>query len=177
MRHVLKFAAVAALALASGLASAAGPYDGVYRVKYSDGSWGDFISVHSNGAGHMQLWKYRAPDPDHGPYIEVKDGDTVRAKMWKFGTFDLYGGPISGNTATLTGWNNYGQCNATVTAVFSGGVTGNTLRTVNNGASTFGSTVSALCLNFITLFPLPGSGGTSTTIRFDQAYSMERQYP
>ena len=176
MRQVLRIAGIAAVAaLASGLALAAGPYDGVYRVKYSDGSWGDFISVHSNGAGHMQLWKYRAPDPTEGAYFEVKDGSKQTARMWKFGNFDLFGGSITGNTATLEGWSNYGQCNSTVTAVFSGNVTGNTIRTVHTGASAFGASLPALCLNFWTVV-LPGSG-VGSTIRFDLTYNMERQYP
>ena len=175
MRQVLKLASVVAATLASTLAIAAGPYDGVYRVKYSDGSWGDFISVHSNGAGHMQLWKYRAPDPTEGTYFEVKDGSQLEAKMWKFGNFDLYSGSIASGTATLTGTSNYGQCNSTVTAVFSGGVTGNTIKTSHTGTSAFGNTVSALCLNMIWV---PGFGSLpGRYIRLDIEYAMERQYP
>ena len=170
MKRWLKLAAAGAALAACGMAMAAGPYDGVYRIKYSDTSWGDFISVHSNGVGHMQIWKYRAPDPSSGAYFEVRDGANTVAKMWKFGNFDLFGGPITGNTATLTGWSQFGACNSTVTAVFSGGVTGNTIQTVHTGASAFGASISALCLNFI---PLLGGSG----LRFDQPVAMERQYP
>lgn len=118
----------------------------------------------------MQIWKYRAPDPSSGAYFEVRDGANTVAKMWKFGNFDLFGGPITGNTATLTGWSQFGACNSTVTAVFSGGVTGNTIQTVHTGASAFGASISALCLNFIPLL-----GGS--VLRFDQPVAMERQYP
>jgi hypothetical protein len=118
--------------LASASASAAG--EGVYQITNADGSAGDYVSVHASGASVMAT-VYRSADPATSAGFALADGGGKIATLYKWGSWDLYSGSQSGSNATLTGYAQYGLCNAKVSMTFSGD--SGTIKVTPSGPSEF----------------------------------------
>ena len=122
------FAAIVAT-LFSSLAIASGPYDGIYHLAGTD----NYLTVQQNGA-YLFVENFNTV-PASGIVFYLGDGQRFpiqRADLW-----DLYSGPISGNTTVVVGQMAYGACESTKQAVFSGsGVTITQLSIRNTAAGT-----------------------------------------
>ena len=121
---------VAAIAtLSSSLAIAAGPYDGIYHLAGTD----SYLTVQQNGA-YLFAENFNTV-PVSGIVFYLADGQAFpiqRADLW-----DLYSGPISGNSAVVVGQMAYGACESTKQVEFSGtGVTVTQLSIRNTAAGT-----------------------------------------
>lgn len=129
--------ALLAAALASGaVAVKAGPgaYDGIYQIVNGDGSAGDFVSVHAGGSGGKVIATiYRSADPVGAASFSLTDGGASVAALYKWGSWDLYEGALSGNAASLSGYSQYGLCNSRVTVSF--GAAGGSIRVAPDGLS------------------------------------------
>jgi len=124
----------AVLVLKIGAAVGPSPHDGIYRITNADGSPGDYLSVHSNGSTLIATI-YRSADPANAASFALTDGGASVATLYKWGSWDLYSGTLSSNSATLTGYSQYGLCKANVSLTFSGA--GGTIRVAPNGPSEF----------------------------------------
>jgi hypothetical protein len=92
--------------------------DGIYLIAGTSGAPDEYLSVHTNG-GKVLATVYRSADPVNAGAFTLTDGGKNVATLYKWGSWDLYNGTLSGNTATLaSGYLNYGLCNATGTITF-----------------------------------------------------------
>jgi hypothetical protein len=100
----------AALAMSfAGIASAAGPFDGVYQTGGQQ-----YLSVHQNG-GTLIVAAFSTIG-SAGTAITAPNGQQfvpARADVW-----ELYSGPIQGLSATLSGQTFYGACTVNITFTF-----------------------------------------------------------
>jgi len=113
-------------------ASAAG--DGVYQITNADGSAGDYVSVHSSGNSVIAT-VYRSADPSSSAGFTLTDGGEKTATLYKWGSWDLYGGALTAGSGTLTGYTQYGLCNASVAISLSGDA--GTIKVTPTGPSEF----------------------------------------
>ena len=112
-----------------------GAHDGIYHITNADGSPGDYLSIHTNGSD-MIAAVYRSAGPANGASFALTDGGASVAALYRWGSFDLYEGSVSGNSATLTGYAQYGLCNASASITFSG-AGGGTIKVTPTGLSGF----------------------------------------
>jgi hypothetical protein len=119
-------------ASSGGGGGATSSVDGIYAMTNADGSPGDYVSVHTNGST-MIAAVYRSADPAHGPSFALTDGGVDVAALYKWGSWDLYNGSLSGSNASLSGYAQNGGCKATLTLSFNG--SGGTARVALNGVS------------------------------------------
>ena len=92
-------------------------YDGIYQITNADGSAGDYVSVQTRGSAVIATI-YRSASPTRAASFALTDGGANVATLYKWGSWDLYSGTLSGNNATLTGYSQYGLCNASVSISF-----------------------------------------------------------
>ena len=110
-----------------------GSFDGIYRIINGDGTPGDFVSVHTGDGGVSVIAAiYRSADPVGAPSFALTDGGANVAALYKWGSWDLYDGRLSGNTASLSGYSQFGLCKTGVTISFGAG---NTIRVAPSGLS------------------------------------------
>lgn len=105
------FVAIAA-ALVSTLATAAGPFDGIYSVPNTS----EFLSVHQNG--NRVIVGGFSTIPASGITFFLGDGQQFppeRADLW-----ELFSGDSSGSTVFVTGEIAYGACEADKRVEFNG---------------------------------------------------------
>ena len=121
----------ALITVAAAVTAGPGPHDGIYHIINADGSPGDYLSVHSNGSDIIATI-YRSASPVNAASFALTDGGASVATIYRWGSWDLYNGTLSGSSATLTGYSQYGLCNASVSISF--GQT-NTIRVVPTGLS------------------------------------------
>ncbi|MBC7703395.1 MAG: hypothetical protein H7274_05560 [Rhodoferax sp.] len=110
----MQFRLLAAMAAAfvTTLATAAGPYDGIYNVPNT----AEFLSVHQNG-NHVIIGGFSTV-PASGVVFYLGDGQVFppdRADNW-----ELFSGDISGSTVVVTGEMAFGACEADKRLVFTG---------------------------------------------------------
>ena len=94
-----------------------GPHDGIYRITNADGSPGDYVSIHGSGSNIIATL-YRSASPERAAGFVLTDGPTSVATLYRWGSWDLYNGTLSGDNATLTGYAQYGLCSASVSISF-----------------------------------------------------------
>jgi hypothetical protein len=104
-----------ALALCSTSAFAAGQYDGIYHL--GGAQW---FSVHQNGGQLIVGSFWQVPVLSDRPIDFFLGDGQIMHNVPRLDSWDLHGGPISGNTATVAGENNFGACNAAYHIVFDG---------------------------------------------------------
>lgn len=109
-----------------------GPHDGIYQITNADGTLGDYVSVHGNG-NQMFATLYRSSGPAHAASFTLADGPATTA-LYRWGSWDLFDGGLAGNVATLTGYSQYGLCNASLTINFGAS---NTIRVTPTRLSEF----------------------------------------
>ena len=124
-------ASTATIEVAAAVTARPGAHDGIYQIINADGSPGDYLSVHTNGSDVIATI-YRSADPAHAASFTLTDGGTSVASLYKWGSWDLYNGTISGNSAALAGYSQYGLCLANVDINFG---TVNTIRVTPTGLS------------------------------------------
>jgi hypothetical protein len=127
---------------ASGQDSDAGPYSGLYRITRADGTDGDYVSVQSTTGAGLVATVYRADTPIRADSFVLADGGVNVASLIRWGSWDWYVGTLAGNTATLGGYVQYGQCHGSMTLVFSDTNSG-TIRVAPTGPSEFAPAGSA----------------------------------
>lgn len=117
--------ATSVLMAGSAAAMAAGSYDGIYSATSGPVS---FLTVHQN-ENAVIAGEYHFVSSDGGTTF-YNSGQAFRPSM--FSEWDVYGGTISGDTATMKGTVLHGACDATYEARF----TGDSLTVVLKAAST-----------------------------------------
>lgn len=100
----------AALLATSGVAIAAGPYDGVYVNLSSSGS---YLSVHTNA--ERVIATLYGIIPASGIQMQSAIGNVRPTQL---NTWDLIGGTISGNVAQISGQVIFNACNVNLTVSF-----------------------------------------------------------
>jgi hypothetical protein len=137
-------------ALFSSLAIASGPYDGIYHLAGTN----SYLTVQENG-GYLFAEHFNTV-PASGVVFYLGDGQAFpiqRADLW-----DLYTGPINGNTTVVVGQMAYGACESTKQAVFSGSGVTVTHLSIRNTAT--GTTAGINCAAYQSWF-LYWDGATS----------------
>ena len=98
--------------IAPQAASAIGQHDGIYNIPNTQ----EYLSVHQNGT--TIIIGYFATIPASGIVFYLGDGQQLppsRVDYW-----DLFSGPIVGNSVVVTGEIAYGACSSRMGVVFNG---------------------------------------------------------
>ncbi|QEA13240.1 hypothetical protein [Comamonas flocculans] len=112
MKRVLATLALISLA---ATAFAGGRYDGIYASPLSNASW---VSLHHDDVRVVAASFNSTFRMDGTVIITTTIGTTIPSIM---NTWDLLGGPLSGNVASISGEFNYGTCYVTMRLVLADG--------------------------------------------------------
>ena len=147
---------------------AASATDGIYRITNANGLPGDYLSVHTNGS-QVIATVYRSANPANANAFALTDGGQNMASLYVWGSWDLYSGTLSGNTATLnTGYTGFGLCNASGSITFGASPT---VRIAPNGPSAF-APAGAQCGGSAQTLAMQRQTSTPASAPYDGVYRI-----